>query len=243
VNIPLSKGAQVTSAYVEFEVDKVNQEGSQAPVNLVIEGELTPGAPAFANVANNVTDRIPTTTKVKWSIPPWTTQDEKFQTPDISSIILEIVNQNGWAKGNALVLIFSDDKDDPSTGLREAESYDGESEAAPLLHITAAVAVALQPDPADGATDVPKMVTLSWIPGDTAATHDVYISTDEQAVIDGTAPVNIVAETSYGPLALDLGTTYYWRVDAVEADGTTIHIGDIWSFTTAATTTSVKKGP
>jgi len=29
------------------------------------------------------------------------------------------------------------------------------------------------------------------------------------------------------------GATYYWRVDEVEADGTTIHTGDLWSFTTA----------
>jgi hypothetical protein len=27
------------------------------------------------------------------------------------------------------------------------------------------------------------------------------------------------------------GTTYYWRIDEIEADGTTINKGDIWSFT------------
>jgi hypothetical protein len=72
---------------------------------------------------------------VKWSVPPWTAENEKFQTTDISSIIQEIVNQDGWVGGNALVLIFRDDKENPSTGLREAEAFEGEAPAAPLLHI------------------------------------------------------------------------------------------------------------
>jgi len=32
------------------------------------------------------------------------------------------------------------------------------------------------------------------------------------------------------------GTTYYWRIDEVEADGTTTHTGDVWSFTAAGLT-------
>ncbi|MHC4487235.1 MAG: LamG-like jellyroll fold domain-containing protein [Planctomycetota bacterium] len=87
------------------------------------------------------------------------------------------------------------------------------------------------PDP--GATGVDVDVTLGWRAGREAVTHDVYLSTDEQAVIDGTAPVTIVTETSYGPLSLDLGTTYYWRVDEVNEAETPITLeGDLWSFTT-----------
>jgi hypothetical protein len=52
-------------------------------------------------------------------------------------------------------------------------------------------------------------------------------------VIDGTAPVATVAETGYGPLSLDLGKTYYWRVDEVnEAQTPTTWQGALWSFTT-----------
>ena len=39
-----------------------------------------------------------------------------YKTPDLSPIIQEIVNQPGWAAGNALVLIFTDDKSNPSQG-------------------------------------------------------------------------------------------------------------------------------
>jgi hypothetical protein len=135
VDVPMENGAPVANAYVEVEVDKVDKQGSEAPVNLIIEGELAPDAAPFEDVANNITDRAVTTAQVKWSIPAWTEQDAKFQTPDISSIIMEINSQRNWAPGNAIVLIFRDDKDDPSTGLREAESYEGEEAAAPLLHI------------------------------------------------------------------------------------------------------------
>jgi hypothetical protein len=53
-------------------------------------------------------------------------------------------------------------------------------------------------------------------------------------VIDGTALTVNQIETSYNPGELVKGRTYYWRVDAVEADGTTRHAGDVWSFTVTA---------
>jgi hypothetical protein len=89
-----------------------------------------------------------------------------------------------------------------------------------------------QPDPADGLDGVSKTLTLSWLPGGTAASHDVYFSIDSAAVSDGTALMILdQAETSYTPAGLEKGATYYWRVDAVEADGTTTYTGDVWSFT------------
>jgi hypothetical protein len=87
------------------------------------------------------------------------------------------------------------------------------------------------PDP--GATDVDVDVVLGWTSGREAVTHDVYFSSDEQTVIDDTAPVTTVTETSYGPLSLDLGKTYYWRVDETnEAETPATWQGDLWDFTT-----------
>jgi hypothetical protein len=92
---------------------------------------------------------------------------------------------------------------------------------------------AREPDPNSGATEVDLDMFLEWGAGREAAEHGVYISSDEQAVIDGTAPVTTLTEISYGPLALDLGTTYYWRVDEVNnAETPSTWQGDIWNFTT-----------
>ncbi|MHC4489902.1 MAG: discoidin domain-containing protein, partial [Planctomycetota bacterium] len=93
---------------------------------------------------------------------------------------------------------------------------------------------AREPSPDSGATDVDPDVVLSWRAGREAVTHDVYVSTDEQAVIDSTAPVAIVAETSYGPLSLNLGITHYWKINEVnEAESPAAWESNIWSFTVA----------
>ncbi|MCH7557479.1 MAG: discoidin domain-containing protein [Planctomycetes bacterium] len=92
---------------------------------------------------------------------------------------------------------------------------------------------AREPSPDSGTTDVAVDVTLGFRAGREADKHDVYLSSDEQAVIDGNVPVSTVTESSYGPLSLDLGTTYYWKINEVnEAETTTTWQGDIWNFST-----------
>jgi len=94
---------------------------------------------------------------------------------------------------------------------------------------------AREPSPDSGATDVDVDVVLSWRAGREAAQHDVYLSTDEQVVIDGTAPVTTVTETSYGPLSLDLDMAYYWKINEVNMAKTPTTLeGDLWNFTTPA---------
>ncbi len=92
---------------------------------------------------------------------------------------------------------------------------------------------AREPNPADGATGVGPNVVLGFRAGRQAATHDVYLGTNRETVLDGTAYAGPVTEASYDAGALDLGKTYYWRVDEVnEAQTPTTLQGDIWSFAT-----------
>jgi hypothetical protein len=93
--------------------------------------------------------------------------------------------------------------------------------------------IAREPSPDSGATDVDVNVILGWRAGREAATHDVYLSTDEQAVIDGNAPVTTVTDASHSPSPLDLGSTYYWRIDEVnDAETPTMWQGNVWDFST-----------
>jgi len=90
-----------------------------------------------------------------------------------------------------------------------------------------------EPSPASGATDVALDLALAWRAGREAAKHDVYFSDDEQAVIDGTAPVTTVIQTNFSPSSLNLGKNYYWRVDEVnDAETPTTWQGDVWNFRT-----------
>ena len=96
------------------------------------------------------------------------------------------------------------------------------------------------PSPADGATDVLRETNLSWVPGETAATHDVYLGTvfDDVETAETTNPLNVLvspgqdANTYDPPDRLDLGQIYYWRVDEVNAaPDYTVFRGEVWSFT------------
>jgi hypothetical protein len=93
--------------------------------------------------------------------------------------------------------------------------------------------LAREPNPASGATGVNPQVTLSWRAGREAASHAVYVSTDQQAVLNGTAPMTKVVEPRYDA-SVDLGQSYYWKVVEVnEAQATKSWDGDVWSFSTA----------
>jgi len=91
---------------------------------------------------------------------------------------------------------------------------------------------AYDPDPNDGATGVDPGVTLRWSAGFGAKLHHVYFGGNSAIVEAGSRGTykGTSAATSFVPDPLELGTTYYWRVDEVQADGTVIR-GEIWSFT------------
>ena len=91
---------------------------------------------------------------------------------------------------------------------------------------------AREPEPADDAVDVSVDATLAWRAGREAASHEVYLGTDEAAVADGTALAGTVTEASYAA-ALDLDATYYWKITEVnEAASPSAWAGSVWSFVT-----------
>lgn len=100
--------------------------------------------------------------------------------------------------------------------------------------------------PSNGAKDLPQEVTLGWstmvdpnsgLVDQTLIEHVLYMSdgspTDANVIeldrIAANSPV--AAQVQYGPLSLELGNTYYWRVDEI-TDANTIK-GDLWVFHTA----------
>jgi hypothetical protein len=91
------------------------------------------------------------------------------------------------------------------------------------------------PTPADGDRAVAAPL-FQWTAGETAVLHDVYLGTNPDL-----GPADLVSSRSplalyYHTPGLQPGTTYYWRVDEIEVDLTTVHTGNVWSFTTQAAT-------
>jgi hypothetical protein len=155
--LPLAKGTSIGKAYVEFNIDELTF--GTLPVNLIIQGQLIANAPAFLSTAYNISSRTTRTkAQVKWPVENWVAPGGqtghvsslglKSRTPDLSPIIQELVNQSGWASGNAIVLIITDDKSNPSKGLRCADAYEDGASYAAVLHLEMQYPV--DPDPAVG---------------------------------------------------------------------------------------------
>jgi hypothetical protein len=96
------------------------------------------------------------------------------------------------------------------------------------------------PKPAHASTpNIDDIVPLSWLPGDSAASHDVYFGADKTAVTDaGTSDTTGIYRgrqntTEFLPSErLDYNQTFYWRIDEYNNDDT-VSKGKIWSFTVA----------
>jgi hypothetical protein len=128
VGVDIPQGAAIVNAYVQFKVDET---GSQETF-LTIEAQDTDDAQPFTSSKRNISNRTPTAAAVAWDPAAWTKVGQTGaaqRTPDISSIIQEVVDRSGWSSGNSLVLIIT------GSGERVAESYNGDRNGAPLLHV------------------------------------------------------------------------------------------------------------
>lgn len=126
--LPIPAGVTISHAYIQFTTD----EEKSGETTLTIEGEAADDALPFEQSDDNISSRPRTSAQVSWNPVPWTSVGQagpEQQTPDISAVIQEIVNRPGWSADQALVLIITGD------GVRTAETYDGEPNQAPVLHV------------------------------------------------------------------------------------------------------------
>jgi hypothetical protein len=92
------------------------------------------------------------------------------------------------------------------------------------------------PGPANGALNVPTVLTAAWTPSANTSLYHVYLGTSQAAVTAATPASPEYRGASSTPdfdlTSLSGTTTYYWRVDAEATGGTTA--GAVWGFTTAS---------
>ncbi|UCG59327.1 MAG: hypothetical protein JSU70_07410 [Phycisphaerales bacterium] len=117
-----------------------------------------------------------------------------------------------------------------------------------FVHITRVeMLTAYGPSPDEGATHPDKWVSLSWLAGDAAVSHDVYFGDNFDEVNEGTGDTFLgnEADTSFilgiggydYPEGLIPDTTYYWRIDEVNEDHPdSPWTGEVWSFKIAVQT-------
>jgi hypothetical protein len=99
---------------------------------------------------------------------------------------------------------------------------------------------AWKPIPPDQAKLVDPNTALNWTAGWGAKLHTVYFGDNFDDVNNATGGTGQIGTTYSLAGPLELGTTYYWRVD--EFDGQHTRKGNIWSFTTGSASLGGIKG-
>ena len=88
---------------------------------------------------------------------------------------------------------------------------------------------ASDPNPSHNATNVSRDENLNWAEVSGARVYRVYIGTNSSPATGEFKDEQ--SGTSFDPGTLKHNTTYYWRIDTKNDDGTTT--GNVWKFTTA----------
>ena len=159
VNIPA--GSIITGASIQFTVDETKGNDTQSDLTISAQADANPST--FANTPFDISSRPTFGSTIDWMIMPgtWGTVGEagpNQATPDVSSLVQAIIDQDGWEEGNPMVFIFE------GTGTKAAESYDGDPTAAATITIdyipataisTLDIAVGMGSDDMEEYADVP----------------------------------------------------------------------------------------
>ncbi|MDM8559716.1 VWA domain-containing protein [Candidatus Parabeggiatoa sp. HSG14] len=125
-NLNIPNGAKIISASLDF----VSGIDATEATYLTINAENTDSSEPFKKIRDNLSDRPLTSSFVFWTPKAWY-EGLTYTTPDISSIVQEVVNRPGWCGGHSsLAFIISSEDENP---LRNAKSYD--DGVAPVLNI------------------------------------------------------------------------------------------------------------
>ena len=162
VDIP--QGATITAAYLQFQAD----ETSAGAADLPIHGHDTDNAATFRFFGRNVTGRVSTDATVAWAPTAWSVGEAGLaqRTDDLKSIVQELVDRDGWAADNAIAFVIT------GSGQRAAESFNGDADAAPLLHVEYTVRAV------DAPVDAPANLAPVAMDDSAATDHGVPVTID-----------------------------------------------------------------
>ncbi len=137
--ITIPKGAIIRSANIQFTVDE--DVDTPANVIMVIKGENVDNSVTFTEEDFNISDRSLTAVGIEWNIPEWSVVDESGptqRTEDISEVIQEIIDREGWTSGNSMSIIMEPNEATLANGRetgRVARSYDEDAAKAAVITI------------------------------------------------------------------------------------------------------------
>ena len=107
LNLTVPQGASIVEATIQFTAGTSNQ---LTAVTTTIFGQAADNAGTFTSTTSDISSRTKTTASVAWAVPSFATIGDRLaaqKTPDIKTVVQEIVDRGGWASGNAMVFILA----------------------------------------------------------------------------------------------------------------------------------------
>ncbi len=125
-NVDIPRGVTITNAFIDFVVAQTN---SVERTDLAILGERNANPVAYST-SDTIAGRSFTSAGVLWEdIPVWDTNDATVTSPDIKTVVQEIVNLPDWCGGNPMAFALY------GQGLRTAWARDADNGLQPVLRV------------------------------------------------------------------------------------------------------------
>ena len=199
-SIPIPNGATILDARVQFTV----KDATTGACSLVIRGQAADHATTFTTSRYNISSRLLTSAAVNWTPAAWPAvgaAGPDQQTPNLSSILQEIVSRPGWQSGNSLALIVT------GSGTRTASAYERSASQAPQLLVTYSTSTTpansapLVNAGADQTITLPNLATLSGTASDDGLPNPPAALTYAWSTVSGPGTVTFGSASSLATTA------------------------------------------
>jgi hypothetical protein len=130
-NVIVPKNAVILSAYVVY-IARYDGANTDCITKMYFNDVDNATAPTTWSQYHNLAS---TTAEVPWTITP-VLAGGFYTSPDIKSLVQEIVDRPGWSSGNAMMLLHEDNESTATYAIRYMTSFDDTTYAAPILRIT-----------------------------------------------------------------------------------------------------------
>ncbi|PHS19157.1 MAG: hypothetical protein COA86_05700 [Kangiella sp.] len=144
------QGATILSANIVF---TANGDTSDT-ANLIVDAELTDDSDALTDTTNSITDKkaSATTQFVNWTPESWNS-GSAYSTPELITVVQEVVDQAGWCGGNAMTFFITGDAERAAYTIEGSDSDSDEDDYYPAPKLRIKYSNTL-PAGANGCTDI-----------------------------------------------------------------------------------------
>ncbi len=202
-NVTIPQGATITTAYVQFRAESSSTENT----DLTVFGDDTDNSVTFSN-SNKLSTRTKTSASASWqNVANWS-GGNTYQTPELNTIVQEIVDRGGWSSGNSLAILIRSDDDN---GKRLPWARDGSSSNAAVLHVEylSSTTYYVRPDGSNSNSGTGSSASEAWAtvssavdkvaidPGDRVYVMPGTYNGSVTPTIDGSSgsPIQFIADT------------------------------------------------